>query len=285
MLWTLCEHNESAVKYSNQEDLTIVLIKFFDISMYGIEITTLVVQCLLSLSEDNPTAIKKLISCKNTIVQLLDVETNNAKSSEIISLKTAVCGLLMNLIDHIENNPMSTVCKVVNVLSETLSTDCKQSLSTLTSILPYEKNAFSSTAKKKVQETRRMFGTQQQALEILANICSEDQENDDDTNLSDSDCEADGVDDVCMDDKLCKGLSSLPLEIVEVFDSCDILKKVWSKTKAVDKDALEILEQSVEGRAVLKQIHTLNCRAYICLNNLMTSLEIDALGGMENIYR
>ena len=60
---------------------------------------------------------------------------------------------------------------------------------------------------------------------------------------------------------------------------------MWDKTSTVDKDTVEILEQNAEGEAVLKQMHTLNCRAYLCLNNLMSSLEIDALGGAENIYR
>ncbi|XP_076233884.1 HEAT repeat-containing protein 3 [Calliopsis andreniformis] len=287
LLWTLCENNEEAVKYSNEECLVPILTKFFDITIYGIEITTVTVQCLLSLSEDNSSAIKTLKGCESTLLQLLNLETSNDNATDVIYLKTVVTGLLCNLSNHMENNPysMSTICKAITVLSETLSIDCKQLVSNLTSIIPHAKNTFSSSAKKKVQESRKIFGAQQQALEILTNICSEDQENDTDSILSDSDYDAADTDDVCVDDKLYKVNLSVPLEIIEVFNSCNILEKVWDKTVAVDKDTIEILEQNTEGKAILQQMHTLNCRAYLCLNNLISSLEIDALGGVENIYR
>ncbi|XP_043258219.1 HEAT repeat-containing protein 3 [Colletes gigas] len=285
LLWTLCENNECAIKYANKEDLVSILIKFFDITVYGVDIVTVTVQCLLSLSEDNSIAINKLKSCEDTLLQLLNVEANNTNASDIMCLKTAVAGLLINISNYVENNPTSTVCKAIAVLSETLSVDCKQLLSNLSSILPHEKNAFSNTAKKKVRDSRKMFGAQQHTLEILANLCSEEQESDNDSDLDDSDCETNSIDNACLDNKLCNINLSLPLEVIEVFNSCNIIKKVWDKTIAVDKDTTEILEQNVEGKAILQQMHTLNCRAYLCLNNLISSLEIDVLGGMENIYR
>ncbi|XP_054007573.1 HEAT repeat-containing protein 3 [Hylaeus anthracinus] len=285
LLWTLCENNELAVKYSNQEDLACILTKFFDITIYGIEIVTVTVQCLLSLSEDNTTAIDKLKSCENTLLQLLNIETNDFNISDVIYLKTAVTGLLISLFNYVENDSMSTVSKGVAVLSETLSIDCKELLSNLSSILPHEKNTFLGSARKKVQDSRKIFGSQQLALEILTNLCSEEQESDNDSNLDNSDCESDSIDDVDMDDKLFTAKFSLPMEVIEVFNSCNIIKKVWDKTLAVDKDTVEILEQNVEGQAILQQMHTLNCTAYLCLNNLISHLEIDILGGMENVYR
>ncbi|XP_017759343.1 PREDICTED: HEAT repeat-containing protein 3 [Eufriesea mexicana] len=285
LLWTLCEYNESAVKCSNENDIDSILMKYFDISTYGIEIAIVSVQCLLSLSENNSIVIKKLKSYEDMLVQLLNTEIKDGSISDTIHFKTVISGLLINLSNNIENNSMNIICKVINVLSDTLSVDSKQLLSNLTSILPHEKNNFSSIAKKKVQENRRIFGAQQQALEILANLCSEDEENENDSDLEESDCETEVIDDVCMDDKLYKTFSSMPLEIIEVFNTCNIVNKVWDKTKILDKNTIEILEQNVEGKDILKQIHTLNCTAYLCLNNLMSSLELDSLGGIEDIYR
>lgn len=283
-MWTLCEHNEFAIKCCNKDDIVSILTKFFDITSYGIEIATVTMQCLLSLSENNPIAARKLQSCENMLIQLLNAEIKDTTISEVVCFKTALSGLLINLISYTENNSIIVVCEVINVLSNTLSIDCKQLLSNLTSILPHEKNAFSSSAKKKVQENRRIFGAQQQALEILANLCSEDQENENESDLEDSDCETGGIDDVCMDNKLYK-IFSLPLEVVEVFNTCNIVSKVWDKTRFVDEDTIEILQQNNEGKDILKQVHKLKCTAYLCLNNLMSSLEVDVLGGIENIYR
>lgn len=240
------------------------------------------------MSEDNPVAIQKLHSCESMIFQLLDLDPKSDSIAEILYLKTAVSGLIINIINFMDSNSINIVSKVIHTLSNTLSIDCKQLLANLTSILPHRKNDYSDKAKKKVQESRKVLSAQQQALEILANLCTDGQENnvDDDSSTDHSDHEADDVNDVCMDDKSCsKIMSTLPLEIIEVFNNCSILKKVWDKTTTVDKDTVEILEQNAEGEVVLKQMHTLNCRAYLCLNNLMSSLEIDALGGAENIYR
>ncbi|XP_076644959.1 HEAT repeat-containing protein 3 [Halictus rubicundus] len=285
LLWTLCENNELAIKYSNEEDLVSILTKFFDTAIYGMDIATVTMQCLLSLSEDNSAAIKKLKDCEDTLLQLLGLESSNANSSEVICLKTAVTGLLISMSNYMGSSSMGIVLKAITVLSETLSINCTQLLSKLTSILPHGKNAFSSSHKKTVQESRKLLGAQQQALEIIANLSSEDLENENDSDLENSDCEIEGIDDVCMDDKLSKMNLSLPLEIIEAFNSCDIVKKVWEKTVAVDKDTVEILEQNVEGKSVLCQMHTLRCRAYLCLNNLVSTLEIDALGGLEDMYR
>ncbi|XP_078036020.1 HEAT repeat-containing protein 3 [Augochlora pura] len=285
LLWTLCENNELAIKYSNEEDLVSILIKFFDTTIYGMDIATVTMQCLLSLSEDNSVAIKKLKDCEDTLLQLLSLESCEANSTEVICLKTAVTALLINISSYMGTNSVHIVCKAITVLSETLSINCKQLLSKLISILPHEKNAFSSSHKKTVQESRKLFGAQQQALEILANLCSDDLENENSSDLENSDCDIDGIDDVCIDDKLYKTNLSLPLEIIEIFNSCDIIKKVWEKTVAVDKDTVEILEQNVEGKAILQQMHTLKCRAYLCLNNLVSSVEIDAFGSLEDMYR
>nr|XP_033336474.1 HEAT repeat-containing protein 3 [Megalopta genalis] len=285
LLWTLCENNELAIKYSNEEDLVSILTKFFDTTIYGMDIATITMQCLLSLSEDNSVAIKKLKDCEDTLLQLLSLESCKANSTEVICLKTAVTALLINISSYMGTNSMRIVCKAITVLSETLSINCKQLLSKLISILPHEKNTFSNSHKKTVQESRKLFGAQQQALEILANLCSDDLENENSSDLENSDCDIDGIDDVCMDDKLCKMNLSLSLEIIEVFNSCDIVKKVWEKTIAVDKDTVEILEQNVEGKAILQQMHILKCRAYLCLNNLVSSVEIDAFGSLEDMYR
>ncbi|CAD1473283.1 unnamed protein product [Heterotrigona itama] len=283
LLWSLCEHSEFAIKCCDKDDIIPILTKFFDVTTYDIEIVTVIIQCLTSLTENNPVGIKKLQNYENTLIQLLNIEIKNTTVSEVVCFKTAISSLLVNLINCSESNSMNIVYKVISVLSDILSIDCKQLLSNLTSMLSHEKNAFSNNAKKKIQENRRIFSAQQQALEIIANLCSEDQENENESDLEDSDYETKDIDDVYMNDKLCK-ISSLPLEMVEMFNTCSIVNKVWNKTRFIDKD-IEILQQTAEGKDILKQVHTLKCTTYLCLNNLISSLEVDALGGVENIYR
>ncbi|KAG7210771.1 hypothetical protein KM043_012265 [Ampulex compressa] len=256
LLWTLCERNERAVSCANKEGLVNVLTKFFDVATYGIDVSTVAAQCALSLTEDNPVAIKELAKHEETLVNLLNLKANDSTDiSDVISLKVAIAGLIMNTIGCSENNPMPV-------------------------------NNFSSTAKKKVRGVKKILGAQQQALEMLANLCSDDQESNDSLDLdSDADCEPECAEDISMDDKSYKLMLALPVELVEVIDSCDLIKKTWNMTVPVGDDSKDILEQSVEGKSVLKQFHTLRCRAYLCLNNLMSSLETDSLGGVESLYK
>lgn len=285
LLWTLCENEESIVKHVNEQELVSVLAKFLDLGTYGTEIVIVTTQCLLSLSEDNPTAIKQLVPHEKVLLDLLSLETNEKNNLNMISLKTPVAGLLINIASSGEHTSINTVCKSVVVLSDVLAVSCSELLSKLEAILPHEKNNFSSNARKRVEESRRCLGAQQQALELLANLCSQDQV-EDESDLEDTDIEdtEEEFTDVPMDEK-CETISTMPVELIEVFNSCAILTKIWDKTTAVDKNTQEILEQTDEGKSVLKQIHMLRCRAYLCLSNLLSSLDIDVLGGFENIHR
>ncbi|EZA61547.1 hypothetical protein DMN91_003785 [Ooceraea biroi] len=284
LLWTLCANNESAVKCANQEDLASFLTKFLDIDTYGIQITSISVQCLVCLSDENITAITEIKRNESVLLGLLDLKANDKNTTKVLSLKTSVAELLINISSPTDSNWTHVLSKVLTVLSAVLVIDHEQILSSLTSVLPHENNAATSEKKKKVQENRTILEAQEQALQILANLCFEDEDaidSDSETMEMEPDC----LDDDSMDDNL-KITSTLPVELVEVINSCNIIDIIWKKSgSVVDKDSREILEQNTEGRAVLKQFYDIRCAAYLCLNNLLPSLDIDAFGGIDNLYR
>lgn len=268
--------------HCNREDVALLLIKFLDINVYGLEIVTVVVKCLSCLSDDNPTAVKQLSSYNDAVLQLLAFESNDKNNADVICLRTAVCGLLLHLARYTENT--SIICTIVHVLSSVLSVDHNFLLSDLISILPHEKNAFSSSAKKRVRKGKSILGAQQLALAILANLSVyKDEDSDNEIEFNDSDCEAEDVNDESMDES--SPSNCLPVEVVEIFKNCGIIDKVLDKTKPVDKAMIEILEQNADGKEVLKTMRLLNSRAYYCLTNLISTLELDALGGTNNVYK
>lgn len=263
------------------------MIKFLDIDVYGIEIAIIATQCLVSLSEDNETAAKEIKQSESILLNLLDLKIDkNMTNFEMLSLKTSISGLLININSCRNYDQTHILCKVLSVLSEVLSIDHRKLLSSLTSILPHEHNASSNNKKMKVQENRKILGAQQQALEILTNLCFDEMESSIDSDIDDSetmDIEAECPDDISVNDKL--KITTFPVELIEIMSNCSLIDKIWDKTAAVDKDSQDILDQTPEGKAVLKQIHTLRCRAYLCLNNLLSNLEIEILGGINKMYR
>ncbi|KAK2577271.1 hypothetical protein KPH14_003408 [Odynerus spinipes] len=289
LLWTLCENNELAIKYANKEGLISILLKYFDINTYGIEMSIVAAQCILALSEDNPVALTELEQHEQTLLSLLNMDVNdNLSVTDIISLKTLIGGILMHINSSIETAKIPTVSQVIHVLSEALATDHINVSCPLASTLLEEKAEFSRATKKQIQEYRKLLGTQQQALEILTNLCSEDQEdNEVDSEIDDSnqvECEEPMDEDESINGSSCKATSSLPVNIIEVINNTDLLKKVWNKTSNIDNKISETFSQSIEGKAILKQVHVLRCRAYLCLHNWISSLDIDTLGGAENLY-
>jgi hypothetical protein len=278
----LCANNESAVKCANNEDLASLLIKFLDIDIYGIQIVLISIQCLVCLSDENITAITAIKKDESTLLGMLDLKASDKNISEVLSLKTFIADLLINISNPMDSNHTHVLCKVLSVLSEVLVIDHSQLLSNFISILPHENNASTIEKSNKVQNDRTILEIQEQALQILANLCFEDEDAmDSDSEIEELDC----VDDDSMNDNL-KMTLTLPVELIEVINKCNLIDTIWGKSNSVvDEDSQEILEQNTEGKAVLKQFYDIRCTAYLCLNNLLASLEIDSFGGIDNLYR
>ncbi|KAF7411193.1 hypothetical protein HZH66_000089 [Vespula vulgaris] len=288
LLWSLCENNEVAIKHVNELDLMSILLPYFDIATYGTEISIVVAQCILALSEDNPIAFEELKEYEQNLLNLLNLKVNDdIPSCDMVLLKTLVSGILMNINSHTESNKIHIVSQVINVLSETLVIDNINLSCNLSTTLSEEKEKFSRDTQKKIREFRKLLGAQQQALEILTNLCSEDQENELYSEIDDSE-QIEGEepmdDDESTSNNFCQIISSLPVELIEVISNSNLLKKIWNKTTDINNVIRESFSQSIEGRTLLKQIHLLRCRAYLCLHNFISILDISMLGGVENLY-
>ncbi|XP_012263420.2 HEAT repeat-containing protein 3 [Athalia rosae] len=286
LLWTLCENDENAIKYSNEGHLISILIKCLDITSHSLDINVIAAQCMLTLSEDNPLAISELKKFEGPLLSLLKFTTDKESDlSSVTLLKTLAAGLLMN-ITNTEVDSSIVSCQVALTLAETLSNDHRKLLNTISSSIPVDTNSLTSESEKKLSDIKRYISAQQQALEILANLCSEDQQDASESDLDDSDPAEDDsefVDDEMSNDKFYT--STLPIELTEVFASQKIVDKIWEKTILPAENVRQILSENPESKDVLKQVHILRCRAFLCLNNLISSLDVDGLGGVDNLYR
>ncbi|XP_043279904.1 HEAT repeat-containing protein 3 isoform X2 [Venturia canescens] len=292
LLWSLCENSECIMKYSNEEKLVSLLVKLLDHTRYGSVVSVVAAQCMLTLTEDNPSALEELKEHEQMLLSVLNLKSRNEReSSEIIPLKTLTAGLLMNLNNEFttKSDNIAIMCKVMGVLAETLAIDHKSIIVELASMLPSEKGNLSRSTRFKLQAAKKILGAQQQALEILTNLCSDEQDYQLDTEFDDSDqteYENEYMDDDPMTDKpSCKVISNLPVTLIEVITSTALNDNIIDKILAPDKSVIEQLNAFSDCESVIKQIHTLRCRAFLCLNNLIASLDVDIFGGVEQLYR
>ncbi|XP_066598945.1 HEAT repeat-containing protein 3 [Prorops nasuta] len=287
LLWSLAEKHESVIELVNKEDLTNILIRYLNISVYDLEIVIVVSQCLLVLSEDNEPAVNSLKQCENTLLNLLDLKQEGFPLSDVILLKTLAAGLLINIKGSSQNDSLQLGCKIISILSTIIETEYISILDNLIPELKSQETNLSNTTKKKVQDLRKILGALQQALELVANLCSCDEESDADSDSCIDDEEEDMgnvFDTDSTNSKVSTIVSHFPVQFVEAINSSNLVNIILQKTASIQKDVETVLKKSLEGNAVIKQIHTLRCRAYISLSNLMSSLEIDALGGIDNLY-
>lgn len=288
LLWVLCESDENAIKCVNEQNLVPILTKYLDINSYDMYIVVVTMQCLMTITEDNINAImaiKSSIGILQDILTKLTAEDANSKQFDIWFLKIASFALLSSICTSAD------VCKPIYInifiktLDEVLSIDNKQLLSNLVSILPHEKNAASSSKRKKVTNSKMALHTQQLTLETLTNLSSDDNDEDDENADVDDSEEIDMNSDPMDVDNTNENLRSFPMELVEAFNHCNLIGKIWEKTVQVDSDSQEILSQTAEGKGMLNQFYILRCRAYLCLNNLLPNFDIDTLGGIDYLYR
>lgn len=285
LLWTLGEKNESVIKRSNDENLLSILMKFLDTSTYGAGLSIVAIQCMLTLSEDNPTAIIELKKQESCLINFLNWKSEN-NNIDTISLRTLAAGLLMNINNSFitDTDSLKIACKVIGILADTLNVDCKEQKEILTKAFTTEKN-LSRLSRKKIREINQIASIQQQALEIMANLCTDDQDSDQESDFEDSDDYEDEMDVDQMEDKSMNSFSNIPIELIEIIASTDLVKKVWRKTENIDESVRKAFDLNPEGIFILKRLRVLRCRAFLCLNNLFSSLDVDALGGTDNLYR
>ncbi|XP_043496613.1 HEAT repeat-containing protein 3 [Polistes fuscatus] len=287
LLLVLCENNEVAVKHVNKLCLSILL-QYLNVTTYGIEMTTVVAQCILTLSEDNPIAIETLEECKQDLLNMLNLQVSDSLPFyDLILLKTLIIGILLNMHCLTKSNEIDVFNQVMKILLETLSVDNNSLSHDLCKILSTEKENLSKETRKKIQEFRKLLGAQQQTLEILANLCT-DEEEDELSDLDDFDeiNQKEPMDeDESEETDLSHIILSLPVEIIEIITNCNVIQKVWIKTANIDKEIRECFSESVEGRALLKQINVLRCRAYLCAHNLLFISDISSANDMEDLYK
>lgn len=286
MLWTLGEKNESVIKRSNSENLLSILIKFLDTSTYGIRLSIVAIQCILTLSEDNPMAIAELKKQESTLINYLDWKAENENLINTMSLRTLAAGLLMNINNSFrtEIDSLKIASKVIVNLADTLKLNYQNQMDTLTKAFLNEKN-LTRNSRKMIREMNQIVSIQQQALEILANLCTDDLESDDESDFGDSDDYEEDMDIDQIEDKTINSYSNIPVELIEVIASTDLVKIVWSKTEIIEENVIKAFDLNPEGIFIIKRLRILRCRAFLCLNNLFSTLDVDTLGGVENLYR
>ncbi|XP_045675003.1 HEAT repeat-containing protein 3 [Phyllostomus hastatus] len=134
------------------------------------------------------------------------------------------------------------------------------------------------------REAAALLTAQQTALEILVNMCCSegpsDEEDEWEEALSSSD-ESEAL----VEDALCEGAGQLlsPLclshEVHAALTSFLLPRKVFEKTAFPNSAAVDLCSRSPAWKPLVRKMSTVQCRALLCLQSLVSLLEVEHLGG------
>ncbi|XP_041623983.1 HEAT repeat-containing protein 3 isoform X2 [Vulpes lagopus] len=134
---------------------------------------------------------------------------------------------------------------------------------------------------KELRESIALLTAQQTALEIIVNMCcSEDPSDDEWEELSSSD-----ESDAFMENSFseCGGQLLSPLclshEVHTAFTNYLIPKKIFEKTAFPNSTAVDLCSRSPTWKSLVRKMNTIQCRALVCLQSLVSLLDVDHLGG------
>ncbi|XP_061708922.1 HEAT repeat-containing protein 3 [Cydia pomonella] len=294
LLWNLCESSDLAIKYLGQSRILDILPRYLDLTTFGNDIVTAVLQCLIVVVEDNPQAMEKIkFNSEKQIQELLSLDSNE---SAMLLVKTLAAGVTINTCGgNITSLPGNVIHQIIAILANTLSVDHRAACNQLSSNVPLPDGAGKITAPKgkvaqalenHIKSVAQMLDAQQSAVEIVANICSSEDaedsvdggESSDSEDLPDDDLNGNGDETMLPEDKL-------PTEILEALVSLEIFDKVWAKTQLPAENVLMILKDYEGSELLCKKLQNLQTRSLLCVNNMLSSLPIENLGGVNGVYR
>ncbi|GAB0096625.1 uncharacterized protein DMENIID0001_121550 [Sergentomyia squamirostris] len=305
LLWNLCESTSVAVESFNEAQILESFIRCLNFEVYGMDIAIAVSQCLLIISEDNPTSWRVLSICGAAFGALLSLEGSFPECL----LRTLSAGIMANIPALME----PYLQQILKSLARTLEENQRTVLSELTSDLPLlqkqqvpELEVTEESRQMEVEESEEaaarrrrkadlptpleirvkhvgwLLEAQRVAGETLTNLSSSD---DDVTNGEDFDdqSDSDSVHDYDTSSSAnTQTCDKLPVEILEGIKSLDLIEKLWQRAQPLPENVYLILKEC--ERNLINKLKTLRISALLCLQNLCNTMTTEDLGGASAIY-
>ncbi|GLH11417.1 HEAT repeat-containing protein 3 [Gryllus bimaculatus] len=250
LLWNF-EGNSTAVQYFNDRNLMPILVKFISAAPENWRVTLAIVQCLITVVEDNSHACNLLQKSEEVLNNLL---TMNGDSTGLLLLRVMTAGILL----RVRSNPSDILGPVVlDAIVSPLLQDQRKKLNELSSTEPGESDG------------------DDEAMDLDSNSTSSDGDICEETL-----CEPE----TNLEDLTGTSLSLSP-EIHEVIVSKQLVPKIWEKTRTPAENVRALLHEHSGGQHILNRVDILRSRAFSCLNNIIPVLDIQDMGGPENLFQ
>lgn len=260
-------------------------------------------QLLLVISEDNASAWKSLGKFGNDLQSILKTD-QNLQSSMLITSIAATMANVPELRAQYLKDIIEALGKVLNVNHRSLINDITSKLplngeqpETNMEVIDEEmteetddqasirrlKDDLPSNLENEKKLLANLLSAQRIVVEVISNICTSDEEDSKANSIGDEDSDSDSIHDyeVNGDDQQLSA-NTIPIEIVEIIKSSELVAKIWLRAQPLPENVNQILkehEKNLFSRAKLLRVSSM-----ICLQNLCSCMTAEDLGGIQGIY-
>lgn len=295
LLWNLCENSDTAVCIFNKEKLVIPLVRCLRPDVYGYPLVLAIANCFHVVSENNPE-ICQFLKGPEPMEMIKNLISAQIERMDALLLRTLCAGLLVNIHGSeltqsavsFSTAVLSTVAEALQLNTQALLTQAAEKIIAVQANGKSAENDFAdkpNEVKAVIDEMENLLRSQQIAVEIAANLCCTDDDEIEEADSEESISSADEmVCDVDMETENGASLSPccLPEEIHQAFVKFNILHHVLNKIECPELPADNQL--LVTDDKLKKGVHQLRVHALFTLANIISTLDLEAIGGPQCLY-
>lgn len=276
LLWNLCECSEEALSVFNRKGLVHVLLHHVDPSTWGHTLALAVAECLLCVSENNPTISSVLLPSADSLVLFV---SRPADSAVDLRFASTIAGLLLNIsYCTTSGNNFQLVLKILSTVLETDTLSLVNHYAGVTAIVD---SKFCTAP----QDLEHLILAQQLALEILSNLCCpEDDDDDDDWDECGNIPGDEDAENSSAEDSMDTERDVLSPEVHEGITHFKLFEKALNMVQYPDEKAVQCLQSLKYGTSLLTKFSVLRIRSLLCIQNLTSVLSLSDIGGTELMY-
>ncbi|KAL9927880.1 HEAT repeat-containing protein 3 isoform 1-T1 [Glossina fuscipes fuscipes] len=316
LLWNLCESAPYAVDTFNQTVLMESFIRCLDFSVYGLDIAISVAQFFLVVSENNPKSWKVFNNYLPNFLRLLSLTGDYGQgylcslaaailtnvpalaASYSVTMLRALAGVLKINHQVVISSVIANISNLSNLLSQSETFELEIKMDITDDILDESEEAAATRRRRQelpteadivVRDIGYLLDAQRVAAEVITNLCSdEDDENEDgndidDESISENECVVDYESNETSGSNLnlVEG-DKFGFDVIDVIKSLSIVEQLWQRAQLLSDDLSNQLRETDIN--LLMKAKNLRISSLLCLQNLCNCLTSEDLGGHNAIY-
>ncbi|XP_040838672.1 HEAT repeat-containing protein 3 isoform X1 [Ochotona curzoniae] len=319
VLWNLCECSSRAVSIFNKEGCMEIVLKYLSRFSTNVDLAISVAYCLQTVTEDNPELLQSLRAMALHVLESIMISPVNSMEYLLLkALVTGTVWNLKDIIPsksqaEIINAILKTLSQVLDLdfgetvirMKEAETQRLKAAAETEELAeranggecveddemeeVPHKRKVRRKTfvsdllppTEKELREATALLTAQQTALEIIVNMCCTDDPSDDEWEELSSSDESDAFMESSLSEDGGQLLSPLCLshEVHTALTNYLIPKKVFEKTAFPNSIAVDVCSRSPTWKPLIRKMNTVQWRALVCVQSLLSVLDVDHLGG------